>query len=470
MLYDLILQNGHVIDPLHKVNKKQDIAIKDGKIAALGKDLGHSKQTIDLEGKVVFPGVIDMHTHVGRIPEIGIGAYQMIAETGVTTTIDFAGPIDSIKEDLKYAGSGLNIGSIEAMIPGEGAIHTENPSSSMINDFIHESLEKGSLGLKLFGGHSPLTPEATEEGMRLANDLKVMVAYHAGSTATKSDMTGMREAIEMAKGKQLLLAHINAYIRGHVDHPMEELKEALNLLKENKNIFSDAHLAVMNAAKGLCKNGVPEDHVARVCLNLYGFPETEDGLEEAIKNGVARVMKKVGLTVRLVSGEEALQHWKKKETNTSISFPVNLPTVATGCLIEKDKPGGDFIIQMASTDGGGIPRNNLVKRVLSFYHLGYITLEEVVEKTSLNPAKIFGLKNKGHLGVDADADLTIIDLNRSEAVMSIIDGALNMIDGTVLRNNGKLLVTESGVKSAEKANLNYEVIDFKDSTFYENIN
>src|SRR5699024_7652552 len=132
------------------------------------------------------------------------------------------------------AGSGLKLGTIEAIIPGEGEIHTDDPSSSMINNFIHESLEKGSLGLKLFGGHSPLSPEATEEGMRLANELQVMVAYHAGSTATKSNMTGMREAIEMAKGKQLLLAHINAYIRGHVNHPMEELKEGLTLLKENE--------------------------------------------------------------------------------------------------------------------------------------------------------------------------------------------------------------------------------------------
>lgn len=464
MKYDLILKNGIVVDPANHVNGRMDIGIVDGKIANVEEELSEAKEFIDVKGKIVMPGVIDMHTHVSR--RFGFGGYRMVAETGVTTTIDFAGPIDEIREDLPVYGCGLNVGSIEAIIPGEGSIHTVNPSSTDIDNFLQSSLERGALGLKLFGGHSPLSPEATEEGMRIANELSVMVAFHAGTTATKSDMTGMREAIELAQGKKLLLAHINAYIRGNVEHPMDELKEGMALLKENKNIFSDSHLAVMNAAKGKCTEGVPEDHVARVCLNLFGFPVSKRGLEEAIVSGITSVMKNESGKTVLIRGKEALKYWKENNTNTSISFPVNLPTVATGCLVEREKPGGDFIIEMASTDGGGIPRNNLVKRILSFYQLGYLSLEEVITKVSINPARIFGLVDKGHLGVGADADITVVDLEKTEATMSLINGQINMMNGIVLRQGGKLLVTEAGVKYAQKEKLDYEIVDFKKSLFY----
>lgn len=463
--YDLVLKNGLVIDPINHIHDRRDIGIIDGKIAAVEKELTYTKEIIDVNGKVVMPGIIDMHAHVGR--RFGFGGYRMIAETGVTTTIDLAGPIDEITEDLSHYGCGLNIGVLEAMIPGHKGISSVNPSESEIKYFLESSLERGAIGLKLFGGHSPLTPEATEAGMSIANQLRVMVAYHAGTTATKSDMTGMREAVELAKGKQLLLAHINAYMRGNVAHPMEELKEGLALLKDNKNIFSDSHLAVMNATKGSCTNGIPDDYVTRVCLNLYEYPVTEKGLEDAIASGIVSVMKQVGGKTILISGEEALREWHEKQTHTSISFPVNLPTVATGCLVEKDRPGGDFIIEMASTDGGGIPRNNLIKRMLSFYHLGYLSLEEVVIKISVNPARIFGFTQKGHLSIGADADITVVDLERSQASMSFVHGKVNMIKGVVLGKGGTLYVTDAGVKAAKKAHLSYGIIDFNHSLFYK---
>ncbi|WP_220683521.1 hypothetical protein, partial [Proteus mirabilis] len=122
----------------------------------------------------------------------------MLAQTGVTTAIDFAGPIIDVVENLGSMGCGLNVGGLEGMIPNLDGfrLETNNPSSVQIEEIVEASLESGALGIKLIGGHYPLTPEATEEFMRIANKHRVMVAFHAGTTASKSDMTGMREAFE----------------------------------------------------------------------------------------------------------------------------------------------------------------------------------------------------------------------------------------------------------------------------------
>jgi dihydroorotase len=63
--YDLLLQHGHVIDAKNSVDRVMDVAIKDGKIAAVAEHLNPSDaaKTIDATGYYVTPGLIDIHTH-----------------------------------------------------------------------------------------------------------------------------------------------------------------------------------------------------------------------------------------------------------------------------------------------------------------------------------------------------------------------------------------------------------------------
>ena len=63
--YDLLIVNGHLIDAKNNIDQKMDIAIKEGKIAAVEKKINpdEGKKVIDAEGLIVSPGLIDMHTH-----------------------------------------------------------------------------------------------------------------------------------------------------------------------------------------------------------------------------------------------------------------------------------------------------------------------------------------------------------------------------------------------------------------------
>jgi len=66
--YDLLVKGGHVIDPANRIDAVMDVAVSSGKIAAVGKDIQASAagKVVDASGFYVTPGLIDIHVHVGN--------------------------------------------------------------------------------------------------------------------------------------------------------------------------------------------------------------------------------------------------------------------------------------------------------------------------------------------------------------------------------------------------------------------
>jgi dihydroorotase len=122
--YELIVKGGRVIDPSRKLDAIRDVAIAQGRIAAVGADLpAGGAETIDAHGKLVVPGLIDIHTHAARSKE----APELCLADGVTGWIDAGSQgADRIGETVAIAKSApqlcrvlINIGRAGILAEGD---------------------------------------------------------------------------------------------------------------------------------------------------------------------------------------------------------------------------------------------------------------------------------------------------------------------------------------------------------------
>ncbi len=92
--YDLILRGGRVIDPASGRNRKADVGISGGRIAAVKAGIKGARRVIDVSGGLVLPGLIDTHAHVYRHVTGGFGLDADLCgvRSGVTTVVDQGGP------------------------------------------------------------------------------------------------------------------------------------------------------------------------------------------------------------------------------------------------------------------------------------------------------------------------------------------------------------------------------------------
>jgi len=138
--YDLVIINGHLIDAKNNLDQKMDLAIQDGKIAAIEKSIApeQGKKVIDAEGLIVSPGLIDMHSHNfhGTQPKkylansfTALPPDGFTFRNGITTLVDAGSPgwqnFDTYKKQtidqsktrvltfLNIVGNGMAGGAIE---------------------------------------------------------------------------------------------------------------------------------------------------------------------------------------------------------------------------------------------------------------------------------------------------------------------------------------------------------------------
>ena len=455
---DLILRNARVIDPLNGTDGVRDVAVEGGKIEEVSACVERgAPREIDCSGLMVQPGVIDSHVHLGSMYGSHYG-HRMLAMEGVTTCLDMAGPLESILEEIPRYGAGLNVAVLEAAYP-PFTIPSASPTLQEIHSFVDRALEGGALGMKLLGGHFPISPETASEFIRCARSRGGYAAWHAGSSEHGSNIEGMLEAIEVAGGAPLHLAHINAYCRGAVKHEAEEARIAIEALEANPNIICESYLSQRNGTRlTVDREGRIMSRVTATCLTRFGFSADAEGLKRAFRAEHAFVSYDAGGYTGLKTGEEGIRAWEEAGRDTTGCFNVN-PAVPRAWLASAKRADGSFVVDAISTDGGVFPRNVIIPSGLLLVEFGALTLPEFVVKTSLNPARMLRLRGKGHFTPGADADITVVDLTARRAVAAFVAGRPILEEGRLTGSGATLITTARGEKALAARGLPFVTVD-----------
>lgn len=89
--YDFLMKGGLLVDPSQRIEDQRDVAVLEGRVAAIEEGIspGQAKEVFDASGKIVTPGLIDLHAHVYRfVSHLGADPDLNCLARGVTTVVD----------------------------------------------------------------------------------------------------------------------------------------------------------------------------------------------------------------------------------------------------------------------------------------------------------------------------------------------------------------------------------------------
>ena len=186
--YDLIIKGGRVVDPSVRLDAIRDVAISGGRIAAVEPNIaGAAADTMDAHGKLVVPGLLDIHTHCGRFTQ-GPG---LVLQDGVTGWIDAGSQgADHIADTIAVARSSpqqgrvlINIGRA-GILPDGDTMDLKNADVAAARDAIAKNRDfivgvKARLSQDVAGGNDYEVLRRTQE---VATSFRLPVMIHMGQT------------------------------------------------------------------------------------------------------------------------------------------------------------------------------------------------------------------------------------------------------------------------------------------------
>ena len=425
-LYDLIVKNGTVVLP-GTGEVRADVGISEGKVTALADDLSTSdaEDVLDAAGCAVLPGAVDAHFHLGIYRELGLDASEETRSSlvgGATTVISYfrtgahylnrTGPYGEIFPEVLDAVRGKawtdyafhlapmtvsQIDEIPALVKEHGVTSFKYYMFYKGFDLASNSRDARAftMGDEYDLGHLFLIMEKINEVQAEHPHLRLSLSLHC----EQSEL--MRVFIDRvrANGDPQTL---RAYHEGRP--PLTErvaIGEATTIASHTGTNINLLHLSSADAVASAVQAREAYPWVdMRFETTLHHLCLDHDTLDA--RGGLGG---KVNPPIRTAADNEEL--WRRLAAG-------DISWVASdhACCMEELK--GDQLWPATPGFGG----TALLYPVLlsEGYHKRGLSLQRVVEAVSTNPAAAYNLPGKGSLVVGSDADLTVVDLDKTQTV------------------------------------------------------
>lgn len=328
-----------------------DVLIENGKFVKIEKNIDDvSQEVLDINGKYLLPGMIDVHTHMrepGLTHKEGFASgSRACAKGGITTFADMpnTNPATLTVEALEE----------KRVLAKESSIvdYALYFGGSVNNNAEEIKKAKGVIGTKVFLNVST--------GKLLVEDDSVLDDIFAVSRiiSVHAEEEMVTKAINLAKKhkKKLYLAHVS-------------LKSELDIIRDMKKDYGDVYVEVTPHHLYLTE----EDAVKNPLLRMKPELKTKADMEamwEGITDG----------TINTIGTDHAPHLISEKLERVTFGIP-----------------GVEWALPL----------------MLDAVNKGKLSLEKVTELYAKNPAEFFGIKNKGKIEVGYDADFVIVDMNKT---------------------------------------------------------
>ncbi len=352
-MYDLLVKDGEVIDPAQKIHAKKDIAISEGKIAALEDEIkaSEAKRVIDAKGKIVTPGLIDLHVHCAPIiTSLGVPPDEIGVETAVTTIVDCG--------STGYA----NFEGFKRFIIPE--------AKTDIFAFLHVVPTGHAVQPETWGWYDAnveATLKAVEDNRDIVKGIKMRAM---GSVIEQQGAKAIKLAKKMSTEAKLpLMVHFGVWMDEKQPDSMIDafMRELLSNMDKGDII---THIYTSNRG-GVIK---PDGTV---------YPELWDAIKRGVVLDVANAIFNFSFDIARKGLEQGI-------------LPTTLST-------DFASPNLDSPVVLS-----------LTVTMSKFLALG-LSLEQVIEMTTINPAKVLGEESRrGSLKVGMQADISILKLEEGD--------------------------------------------------------
>lgn len=399
MKYDVVIKNGTIIDPKKKKSTIANLGILNGKISIITRENIHGDTELDVIGKIVCPGIIDIHAHV----EGDLDCAKVVAAMGVTTV--YNGNCGMSPENMKDFYEKYNhflINQVEqightTLREQAGVNDRYKPSSNdeieKMKTMLNEAFSLGVSGLSF--GLEYVPGSSVEEVLELA---KVAAKYgKLVSIHTRSDCYGglstLREAIDIARktGAAVNISHLTyQFGMGMATEALHMIDEALS---EGLDISVDSGL-YSGFATSIGSAVFDEG-----CIEKWGC-NYSSLIAGTGKYKGQRLTKEMYEELRCDYPEETGigMVGEEYEVFEILDKPYVMVCTDAGTLYDNGIPGHP-------QDAGTYPK--FFKTMVREQHR--ITLIEAINRCTYMPAKRLGLNNKGVIEIGVDADILIFD-------------------------------------------------------------